>query len=144
LDKPNSSQRREVVTYDKEDSQGRFSKFFNEFIKETSKVLKEDGVLTLWFTHPTAQAWRVVSESLYQHGYVVPKVWPLQTEMATRYKKHVNIVAQEMSLVIVGRKYPRQKLLEVSPQDIRGSLIENPPIHQNGRRNRGGHKKNYR
>jgi hypothetical protein len=46
--------------------------------------------------------------------------------MPTRYKKHVNIVAQEMSLVIVGRKYPRQKLLEVSPQDIRGSLIENP------------------
>ena len=117
---------REVVAYDKEDSEGRFSRFFNEFIKETSKVLKEDGVLTLWFTHPTAQAWRVVSESLYQHGYVVPKVWPLQTEMATRYKKHVNIVAQEMSLVIVGRKYPRQKLLEVSPQDIRGSLIENP------------------
>jgi hypothetical protein len=117
---------REVVAYDKEDSEGRFSRFFNEFIKETSKVLKENGVLTLWFTHPTAQAWRVVSESLYQHGYVVPKVWPLQTEMATRYKKHVNIVAQEMSLVIVGRKYPRQKLLEVSPQDIRGSLIENP------------------
>ena len=123
---PTVPREREVVTYDKEDSEGRFSKFFNEFIKETSKVLKEEGVLTLWFTHPTAQAWRVVSESLYQHGYVVPKVWPLQTEMATRYKKHVNIVAQEMSLVIVGRKYPRQKLLEVSPQDIRGSLIENP------------------
>jgi adenine-specific DNA methylase len=117
---------REVVTYDKEDSEGRFSRFFNEFIKETSKVLKEDGVLTLWFTHPTAQAWRVVSESLYQHGYVVPKVWPLQTEMATRYKRHVNIVAQEMSLIIVGRKYSRQKLLEVSPRDIKGSLIENP------------------
>jgi hypothetical protein len=123
---PTVPREREVVTYDKEDSEGRFSRFFNEFIKETSKVLKEDGVLTLWFTHPTAQAWRVVSESLYQHGYVIPKVWPLQTEMATRYKKHVNIVAQEMSLAIVGRKYPRQKLLEVSPQDIRGSLIENP------------------
>jgi adenine-specific DNA methylase len=123
---PTVPREREVVAYDKEDSEGRFSRFFNEFIKETSKVLKESGVLTLWFTHPTAQAWRVVSESLYQHGYVVPKVWPLQTEMPTRYKKHVNIVAQEMSLVIVGRKYPLQKLLEVSPQDIRGSLIENP------------------
>jgi hypothetical protein len=123
---PTVPREREVVTYDKEDSEGRFNKFFNEFIKETSKVLKKDGVLTLWFTHPTAQAWRVVSESLYQHGYVVPKVWPLQTEMATRYKKHVNVVAQEMSLVIVGRKYPRQKLLEVSSQDVRGSLIENP------------------
>ena len=123
---PTVPREREVVTYDKEDTQGRFSKFFKEFIKETSKVLKEDGVLTLWFTHPTAKAWRVVSESLYENGYVVPKVWPLQTEMKTRYKKQVNVVAQEMSLVIIGRKYPRQKLLEISPQDIKGSLIENP------------------
>ena len=123
---PTVPREREVVTYDKEDTQGRFRKFFTDFITETSKVLKDDGVLTLWFTHPTALAWRVVSESLYQNGYVVPKVWPLQTEMKTRYKKHVNIVAQEMSLVIVGRKYPRQKLLEVSPQDVKGSLMENP------------------
>jgi hypothetical protein len=123
---PTVPREREVVAYDKEDGQGRFRRFFNEFVRETAKVLKGDGVLTLWFTHPTAQAWRVVSESLYQHGYVIPKVWPLQTEMPTRYKKHVNVVAQEMSLVIVGRKYPRQRLLEVSPQDVRGSLIENP------------------
>ncbi|MEM1589170.1 MAG: hypothetical protein QW175_01965, partial [Candidatus Bathyarchaeia archaeon] len=117
---------REVVTYDKEDAKGRFRKLFNDFVTETSKVLKDDGVLTLWFTHPTALAWRVVGESLYQSGYVAPKVWPLQTEMKTRYKKHVNVVAQEMSLVIIGRKYPRQKLLEVSPQDVKGSLTENP------------------
>ncbi len=125
---PTVPREREVVTYDKEDSQGRFSKFFNEFIKETAKVLKEDGVLTLWFTHPTAQAWRVVSESLYQHGYVVPKVWPLQTEYKLRFKRQWNVVAQEMSLIIVGRKSPRKKLLEISPQDIRGSLIENPML----------------
>jgi hypothetical protein len=123
---PTVPREREVVAYDKEDSEGRFTRFFNEFIGETVKVLKEDGVLTLWFTHPTAKAWRVVSESLYQHGYVVPRVWPIQTEMETRYKKHVNIVAQEMSLIIVGRKYPRQKLLEVSPQNIKGGLLENP------------------
>ncbi|MGB9841557.1 MAG: DUF1156 domain-containing protein [Candidatus Bathyarchaeales archaeon] len=123
---PTVPREREVVTYDKEDAEGRFSKFFQNFIAETSKVLKDDGVLTLWFTHPTAQAWRVVSESLYENNYVIPKVWPLQTEMKTRYKKQVNIVAQEMTLVIIGRKYPRKKLLEISPQDIKGSIMENP------------------
>jgi adenine-specific DNA methylase len=123
---PTVPREREVVAYDKEDSQGRFKRFFNEFVGETAKVLRDDGVLVLWFTHPTAQAWRVVSEALYQHGYVVPKVWPLQTEMPTRFKKQVNVVAQEMSLVIVGRKYSRQKLLEVSPQNVKASLIENP------------------
>jgi len=115
-----------TVPREREVVQGKFHKFFKDFIDETSKALKDDGVLTLWFTHPTAEAWRVVSNSLYDADYVVPKVWPLQTEMKTRYKKQVNIVAQEMSLVIVGRKYPRQKLVEVSPQDVKGSVIENP------------------
>jgi len=123
---PTVPREREVVTYDKQDTQGRFSKFFKEFMNENSKVLKDDGVLTLWFTHPTAEAWHVVSESIYENKFVVPKVWPLQTEMKTRYKKQVNIIAQEMSLVIIGRKYPRQKLLEVSPQDVKNSVIENP------------------
>jgi len=123
---PTVPREKEVVAHDKEDTEGRFHKFFKNFIDETSKTLKDDGVLTLWFTHPTAEAWRIVSNSLYENQYVVPKVWPLQTEMKTRYKKQVNIVAQEMSLVIIGRKYPRQKLLEVSPQDVKGSLIENP------------------
>jgi len=115
-----------TVPREREVVQGKFQKFFKEFVNETSKTLKKDGTLTLWFTHPTAEAWRIVSNSLYEAGYVIPKVWPLQTEMKTRYKKQVNVVAQEMSLVIVGRKYPRQKLIEVSPQDIKGSMIENP------------------
>jgi adenine-specific DNA methylase len=123
---PTVPREREVIAYDKEDRDGRFGKFFKEFTSETSKILKDDGVLVLWFTHPTAEAWRVVSSSLYDAGYVVPKVWPLQTEMKTRYKKQVNIVAQEMSLIIVGRKYNRQKLVEVSPEDVKGSVIENP------------------
>ena len=123
---PTVPREREVVAYDKDDSQGRFQRFFRDFVAETAKVLRDDGVLVLWFTHPTALAWRTVSESLYESGYVIPKVWPLQTEMKTRYKKHVNVVAQEMSLVIVGRKYPRQKLLEISPQNVKGSMLENP------------------
>ena len=127
---PTVPREREVVTYDKTDSQGRFRKFFKTFIEETSKTLKEDGVLILWFTHPTAEAWRVVSGSLYDAGYVIPKVWPLQTEMKTRYKKQVNIVAQEMSLIIVGRKYKRQRLVEISPENVRASIIENPAFRK--------------
>ena len=123
---PTVPREKEVVTYDKQNGDGRFAKLFKNFTDEVSKVLKDDGVLTLWFTHPTAEAWRTVSNSLYDNNFVVPKVWPLQTEMKTRYKKQVNIVAQEMTLVIVGRKYPRKKLLEISPQDIRGSIMENP------------------
>ena len=116
---------REVVTYDKRDSSGRFRRFFKGFIRETYKVLKDDGVLVLWFTHPTDVAWRTVGESLYDAGYVVSKVWPLQTEMKTRYKRQVNVIAQETSLIIVARKYNRKRLVEVGA-DVRRGLLNHP------------------
>ncbi|RLF01936.1 MAG: hypothetical protein DRJ59_04915, partial [Thermoprotei archaeon] len=116
---------REVVTYDKRDSSGRFRRFFKEFVRETYKVLKDDGVLVLWFTHPTDVAWRTVGESLYDAGYVVSKVWPLQTEMKTRYKRQVNVIAQETSLIIVARKYDRKRLVEVGA-DVKRSLLNHP------------------
>lgn len=122
---PTVPREREVVTYDKRDSSGRFRSFFKEFVNETYKVLKDDGVFVLWFTHPTDVAWRTIGEALYEAGYVVSKVWPLQTEMKTRYKKQVNVIAQETSLVIVARKYPRKKLVEVGG-DVKRSLLNHP------------------
>ncbi len=122
---PTVPREREVVTYDKRDTSGRFRKFFKEFVKETYKVLKDDGVLVLWFTHPTDVAWKTIGESLYEAGYVVSKVWPLQTEMKTRYKRQVNVIAQETSLIIVARKYPRKRLVEIGA-DVKRSLLNHP------------------
>lgn len=116
----------EVVAYDKEDRDGRFRRFFKKFIDETAKTLKDDGVLVLWFTHPTDLAWRTVGRSLYEAGYVVSRTWPLRTEMPTRYKKQVNVIAQEMSLAIIARKYKRKRLVEVSMEYLKDSLMENP------------------
>ena len=135
--KPDLPRDREVVSYTKKESNKkkskklnesveRYRKLFGEFAKEVYKVLKDDGVLTLWFTHPTDLAWRTIGESLYNAGFVVSKVWPIQTEMKTRYKKQVNVVAQEMSLVIVARKYQRQRLSEVSTIDIKENLLSHP------------------
>ncbi len=88
-------------------------------------MLKDDGVLVLWFTHPTDVAWKTIGESLYEAGYVVSKVWPLQTEMKTRYKRQVNVIAQETSLIIVARKYPRKRLVEVGA-DVKRALLNHP------------------
>lgn len=117
--------RHEVVTYDRKDKNGRFRRFFGDFINETYKVLKEDGILVLWFTHPTDIAWESVGEALYNANYVVSKVWPVQTEMKTRFKHQIHGVAQEMSLIIIARKYPRKKLFEISVKNPRRGLLHN-------------------
>ncbi|RLE71023.1 MAG: hypothetical protein DRJ37_05700, partial [Thermoprotei archaeon] len=116
----------EVVAYDKEDRNGRFRVFFTKFIAETAKVLKDNGVLVLWFTHPTDLAWRTVGYALYEAGYVVSRTWPIKTEMPTRIKKLERGIAQETSLIIVARKYKRKRLVEVSKELLKESLMENP------------------
>jgi len=121
---PTLPREREVVAYDKEDKGKRFEGLFSSFVKETYKVLKDDGLLVLWFTHPTDIAWRTLGRSLYGAGYVVTRVWPLKTEMKKRYKRQVNVVAQETSLIIVARKGSRQRLAEVGV-DVRRSMLEN-------------------
>jgi len=123
---PTVPRENEVVAYSKEDSDRHFRNLFRRFVLETAKVLKDDGVLILWFTHPTDLAWRTVGQSLYEAGYVVSRTWPLRTEMPTRYKKQVNVIAQEMSLAIVARKYKRKRLVEVSKEYLKDSLLENP------------------
>ncbi|MEZ0346174.1 MAG: hypothetical protein ABWK01_06460 [Infirmifilum sp.] len=122
---PTVPREREIVARDEKDTNGGFRKLLKEFVRETYKVLKDDGVLVLWFTHPRDLAWRTVGEALYDAGYVVSKVWPIKTEMPTRYKQQVNLVAQQTSLVIVARKYARSRLIEVG-LDMKRGLLNHP------------------
>ena len=101
-----------------------FKKLFGELSKEFSKSLKEDGVLILWFTHPSDLAWKCVGEALYDAGFTVSKVYPIISEMPTRYKRQVNKIAQQISLAIVARKGAREELAGIS-EDVKTSLIMN-------------------
>jgi|Deesub1362B_J571_1020462.scaffolds.fasta_scaffold00363_11 adenine-specific DNA methylase len=117
--------RDEEVVARKGNGDERFNQLFKKFVKETYKVLKDDGYLILWFTHPKAEAWQTVGESLYESKYVVPKVYPLYTEMPTRYKKQVNQVAQQVTLAIVAKKGERKLLTGIRSTDVLESLLIN-------------------
>ncbi|MFP3319302.1 MAG: DUF1156 domain-containing protein [Acidilobus sp.] len=55
-----------------------------EFFSETYKVLRDDGVLVVWFTHRDPAAWEAIVSSLYAAGFTLSKAWPIWTEMETR------------------------------------------------------------
>jgi len=55
-----------------------------EFFSETYKVLRDDGVLVVWFTHSNPAAWEAIVSSLYAAGFTLSKAWPIWTEMGTR------------------------------------------------------------
>jgi adenine-specific DNA methylase len=55
-----------------------------EFFEEVNKVLKDDGVLIVWFTHSDPRAWEAIVASAYAAQFALSKTWTIWTEMATR------------------------------------------------------------
>ncbi|GEM_PF-288558 len=112
-----------------EEAHRRFESLFKEVVNEFAKVLKDDGVLVLWFTHPTDRAWKAIGKSLYDAGFVVTRVWPIYTEHPTRYQKQVGMTEQETSLIIVARKLSRHKLIDISSQVLDSDLVRRIEVH---------------
>lgn len=47
---------------------------------ECMRVLRDDGVLTVMFTHKKAEAWDTLGMSLMEAGFTIEASWPVQTE----------------------------------------------------------------
>ncbi|MBD2777064.1 DUF1156 domain-containing protein [Iningainema tapete] len=58
------------------DYQERMASIFNE----CRRVLKEDGILTLMFTHKAQGAWDALASGLLEAGFTITASWPVNTE----------------------------------------------------------------
>ena len=47
---------------------------------ECDRVLRDDGVLTVMFTHKRAEAWDALGMGLLQAGFTIETSWPVNTE----------------------------------------------------------------
>ena len=64
---------RELAHYD---YQERMAAIF----KECNRVLKQDGILTLMFTHKATGAWDALTKGLMDAGFAITASWPINTE----------------------------------------------------------------
>jgi adenine-specific DNA methylase len=51
--------------------------------EEASRVLKDDGVMTVMFTHKRVDAWDTLGAALLEAGFEVSSSWPVHTESET-------------------------------------------------------------
>ncbi|PSN99903.1 hypothetical protein B9Q11_00485 [Candidatus Marsarchaeota G2 archaeon ECH_B_SAG-F08] len=82
----------------------RFTQEMSIFLKECHKVLKDDGVLILWFTHKSFSAWETIIQALITSQFYVSRVWPVTSELLTRLVAKRNNSSLNKTLVIVARK----------------------------------------
>jgi adenine-specific DNA methylase len=54
------------------------------FFSEVQKVLKDDGVLIVWYTHSDPKAWEATLGALYASNLTINRIWVVRTEMGQR------------------------------------------------------------
>jgi len=75
-----------------------------KFFKEAYNVLKDEGILIVWFTHRTLNAWKSIISALYGSNFYVTRIWPVTTELLTRIVARKNNNVFNRTLIIVARK----------------------------------------
>lgn len=67
---------------------------------ECGRVLRDDGVLTVMFTHKRAEAWDTLGMGLLQAGFTIETSWPINTESeSSSHQARKNAAASTIMLV---------------------------------------------
>lgn len=107
-----------------------YEKLMTESFREARRVLRDDGVLTVMFTHKKQEAWASLFTSLIQAGFVITATWPVKTESEHSLHQARKNAAQS-TVILVARKRPEQRELAILTQPCvrkfeRGHAL--PPI----------------
>lgn len=79
-----------------------------EIFAECRRVLKQDGIMTVMFTHKATGAWDALTKGLIDSGFAVTASWPINTE--AEGSLHIKDKASASSTVfLVCRPRPEQK-----------------------------------
>lgn len=79
-----------------------------EIFAECRRVLKQDGIMTVMFTHKATGAWDALTKGLIDAGFAITASWPINTE--AEGSLHIKDKASASSTVfLVCRPRPEQK-----------------------------------
>jgi len=75
----------------------------SEVFLESRRILRDDGVLTVMFTHKRQEAWEALFSSLIKAGFTITATWPVKTESEQSLHQAKKNAAQS-TVLLVGRK----------------------------------------
>ncbi|HQE91692.1 MAG TPA: DUF1156 domain-containing protein [Anaerolineae bacterium] len=97
--------------------------------REMARVLRDDGVLTVMFTHKQVEAWDTLAMALINAGFTITASWPVHTE--SEYSLHqARKNAAQSTILLVCRKRKsesaNQRMGESANERISASGIQYP------------------
>lgn len=83
-----------------------YQKVMTEAFREAHRVLRDDGVLTVMFTHKAQSAWGALFSSLIDAGFSISATWPVQTESQHSLHQARKNAAQSTVLLVARKRDP--------------------------------------
>jgi adenine-specific DNA methylase len=98
-----TKERRKASAEAEEAAATTYSILMRDTFKECRRILRDDGVLTVMFTHKKQEAWEALFASLVRAGFTITATWPVKTE--SEYSLHqAKKNAAQSTVILVARK----------------------------------------
>lgn len=91
--------------------------------REMHRVLRDDGVLTVMFTHKQVEAWDTLATALIGAGFVIKASWPVHTESEHSLHQAQKNAAQSTILLVCRKRADK----ETGRQGDKGTISVSPP-----------------
>lgn len=80
-----------------------YQALMRDVFRESHRILRDDGVLTVMFTHKKQEAWEALFASLIEAGFTITATWPVKTESEHSLHQAKKNAAQS-TVLLVARK----------------------------------------
>jgi len=84
-----------------------YQDLMTKVFRESQRILRDDGVLSVMFTHKKQEAWEALFTSLIKSGFTITATWPIKTESEHSLHQAKKNAAQS-TVILVARKRPKE------------------------------------
>lgn len=86
-----------------------FERMLSKSFAEMRRVLKQEGVAVIAYSHKSTEGWETLINSILDSGLIITGAWPINTEMKARMVAR-NTAALSSSIYMVARKTAREEI----------------------------------
>jgi adenine-specific DNA methylase len=90
----------------KEKAREFYRQLMTDTFRECKRILRDDGVLTVMFTHKKQEAWEALFSSLIRAGFKIMATWPVKTEGAHSLHQAKKNAAQSTVILVAREREP--------------------------------------
>lgn len=91
----------------KENARTHYRELMTGTFRECHRVLQDDGVLTVMFTHKKQEAWEALFTSLIRSGFTITATWPVKTESEHSLHQAKKNAAQSTVFLVARKRDPK-------------------------------------